>query len=83
MFLFCQAQTFIQIRGKSLNPQARPVLAEDIEAAVIVPKKEQKKRITNMSSKPYIAVSTSLVPATDIAHAGASHLDGEEYPGFD
>lgn len=32
-----------------------------------------------MSSKPYIALSASLVPATDIAHAGTSHLDRDEY----
>lgn len=32
-----------------------------------------------MSSKPYIALSASLVLSTDIAHAGASHLDREEY----
>ncbi|WP_122448476.1 hypothetical protein [Pseudomonas viridiflava] len=31
-----------------------------------------------MSSKPYIALSAS-VPATDIAHAEASHLYRDEY----
>ncbi|KPC31052.1 Single-stranded DNA-binding protein [Pseudomonas syringae pv. cilantro] len=27
----------------------------------------------------YLALSATLVPATDIAHAGASHLDRDEY----